>query len=979
MKLKKIISLILVITMICQIGFANVLTTFADGDMTLTVQADDGTRNLTIGETNQVDLFLKDISTPVAGFQFDFIYDSGEISNISVSSDLTELSYKISDGVVKFICFDVSSGGLSELTADTLIASITFDVADTVLPADAAPTIAGFLASSTVPDNIPCTIDDTLNYIEAPAASEISLELTADEASYEVGDPVFVNLAVNGITTVTSGIEAISFDVTYDPAVFEFDGATDVASGFIVYDGGPGVIKVIYFDYDSPALTADVATAATLNFTAIADAADSEIATENGLASDSDIAPVMVIDDSILVTVEEILPPGTVKLDVIADETELEVGTDFSVDISLTNVDNVEDGLEALQFDVIYDPDVFEYVSAEALAPGVKINKVSDGVLRVVYFDSESVLTADLPVVLTLTFTPIDESDATDIEIANSFASDTLLNSVTVIEGSETFEVTGTDWLIRYEGLSDPLMVADKDDVDQLVEDYDDLTPEQKTLYAGEYADLLDKQTMLEDRKEAIDDAEALFDALADSDTYNVMSDLTDLEEALDAYEALTTPDTNDPYCDALTDLYEEYEPVYSAIIARQAELDELKDELDEYDLDEITLADKDALEELAEKYAEITDPNEIAYLNQGEDRVEKLEDLLAAIAAGEAWDAAFDALANPLYVSHLTDVNKLVTDYGNLPAGIQGEFTAEKAAVDAAKTMLDTRKAAIDSVKALFEDAGFPALGDVVVNMSDADITAVEAALAAYEALSALDKADPYCMDVKALYDDYDEALDEVIARRAELDDLKDDIMAQDPDEVDDDNEEEVRDLVDAYDDLTADEKDYLETEFPGTEEQVEDLRDALDALIPAVTMKPGEPGDVGTGSITGIDPETLADPDDLFDVSRGGRVEIWFGDRSAQAGTSDSVGTAMWLYVYNKKNVKVSEYAFVITGDAAVSSNGNGDGAVSGADITAVADMLTGKTPPLTGSFLAAADCDGDTVITLFDLIDIVDISLG
>ena len=516
---------------------------------------------------------------------------------------------------------------------------------------------------------------------------------------------------------------------------------------------------------------------------------------------------------------------------------------------------------------------------------------------------------------------------------------------------------------------------AKLDAYEAIVAAWDELSPEAQAYFTGEGFDVEDYEAVvgtLEARKIAVEAAFAALDALEDAEDYDVNSDLTAVKAALALFTALDNKTDAEAIKAGITALNAEYAAAVAAIETRQGELDDFIDDVAEFTVATVEIADKDAIDALLEAAEEFDAADEI----YAAAALAALAAIADAVDAGIAWEADFDEIVpGDLTTADLAALEALLEDYEELGAAIQAELSDKAEALEGYITALEAIAAKFAAIQALLDELDASASYDV-----NSDLTDVEAFLDAYEALTAGEKADAgnifaadyaeYAAAVAAIEERQDE-LDQFIADLAEL------YNGGDLSGITLDDEAAINALDDAFGDMDAADLAYIAD--PGAEDKIEALLTKIDDLKGdtsiVVTADPGSgikiPSDLD-GYVTGVAKDTTADDlEDLINVTNGGYVKFTDADDN-ELDPTDLIGTGCKMVAYDKLDAVVATMEIVVAGDV------DGDGSITGADMNAVIDNILGvEGSELTGVYFEAAHISPTSVaqpnLTIFDLVAI------
>ena len=222
--------------------------------------------------------------------------------------------------------------------------------------------------------------------VAAPETVQIEAEMVGTTTGYPSENGITVNYGSNLMEATNDfGAEAISFDVTYDPAVYDYVGFASDVAGMEVYEYADGYLSVVCFADSEEGMgsfngikTDDLVS---LQFANVGTDGDTAITTSNVLAA-------AIVDGGLYAyNVAEVAPVSAVAVSANVDSAFAQVGDIVNVTVSAGA--DVYDGcsLSGYQFDLVFDTSRFELVLGEGQENYVTL---TDTGAKVLYFNENA-------------------------------------------------------------------------------------------------------------------------------------------------------------------------------------------------------------------------------------------------------------------------------------------------------------------------------------------------------------------------------------------------------------------------------------------------------------------------------------------------------------------------------------------------------------------------------------------------------------
>ena len=337
--------------------------------------------------------------------------------------------------------------------------------------------------------------------------------------------------------------------------------------------------------------------------------------------------------------------------------------------------------------------------------------------------------------------------------------------------------------IVRIDGLPDPLRIADLATVDAIRVSFNALTLEQKGLVTN-IAELTAAENTIDALIDEVNRVKALIAALGDP---ILLADETDIEDARDAFDALTTEQKGlIDNVDGLTSAEDDYQTLLDEIDVVNGLILALTTPT--------TLASEDAILAAREAYDALTVEQQGRILN-----VSKLTtaeaDYQILVDEVEAVKALIIDLETPVMIAHEEDIEAARAAFDALTLEQQG-YVTNVSTLTNAETDLATLYAEIDAVNAMIE-----ALNDPITLEDD---VAVSEAIEAYDALT--EEQQGYIVDFPVL----EAAVDRIGVLKADINAVIALIIDLDtPTTIS--QEAAIEAAREAYDELTTYEKTFV------------------------------------------------------------------------------------------------------------------------------------------------------------------------
>ena len=304
---------------------------------------------------------------------------------------------------------------------------------------------------------------ETFNVV-MPEDLAIAPEMVGDTTGYPSENGITVNYGSNLLAASNNlGVMALSFEVTYDPAVYDYVGEVADANGWEVYEDVDGHLNVVYFNPEAEDMnTLKTDDLLSLQFENVGANGDTAIKTSNVLAA------VALGSNYYQLNTADVADVSAVAVSANVDSAFAQVGDTVNVTVSAGA--DVYNGynLAGYQFDLVFDTSRFDLILSEGQENYVTL---TDTGATVLFFDENAAAAAPIDTdLITLSLQAKDVEG--EVGLVNTKID--LANVNLTYESVDNFAVPvcavgGTEVNVQYAIDEDGLNIVDVPDGDEMV------------------------------------------------------------------------------------------------------------------------------------------------------------------------------------------------------------------------------------------------------------------------------------------------------------------------------------------------------------------------------------------------------------------------------------------------------------------------------------------------------------------------------